>query len=94
MNTKGIMYPNIRMGLAHRECQDLGMTRIEISYSASTKDIENDLLHPLFQDYANRDLNLVQTALSNIKDVIWHIPLTKLMNSFIELSRPNQLLIV
>ena len=94
MNTKGIMYPNIRMGLAHRESQDLGMTRIEISYSASTKDIENDLLHPLFQDYANRDLNLVQTALSNIKDVIWHIPLTKLMNSFIELSRPNQLLIV
>jgi len=94
MNMKGILYPNIRMGLAQKESQELGMTRIEISYSAATKDVENDLLHPLFQDYATRDINLVQTALSNIDGVIWHIPLTKLMNSFIELSRPNQLLIV
>ena len=41
MNMKSIYFPSIRMGMALRESQDLGTSRVEITYTATTIEGEN-----------------------------------------------------
>jgi len=45
MNTKALFFPSVRMGQALVESRDVGLTRIEITYTADTKAKENWLLH-------------------------------------------------
>ena len=93
-NMKGIYYPNIRMGQALKESRGIGLSRIEITYTLGSKDLENDMLNPLFRHEAENDLGKVQLALSRVKGICWHIPLSDLLNAFVEGTRKNQLLIV
>ena len=71
MNLKGLYYPNIRMRQAIRETADAGQSRIEITYSASTKVGENMLLSPLFYHEMEADLNVVHHALQKVDDICW-----------------------
>ena len=48
MNTKAIFYPTVRMGRALKESSNQGMSRIEITYTATNRAAENELFHPLF----------------------------------------------
>ena len=93
-NMKGIYYPNIRMGQALRESRDVGLSRIEITYTITNKDLENDMLNPLFRHEAENDLNKVQLALSRVKGICWHMSLIDLLNAFVENTRKNQILLV
>ena len=92
-NMKGIYYPNIRMGQALRESRDVGLSRIEITYTLGNKGLENDMLNPLFRHEAENDLRKVQLALSRVKGICWHIK-PRLLDAFVENTRKNQLLIV
>ena len=93
-NMKGIYYPNIRMGQALKESRDIGLSRIKITYTLGNKDLENDMLNPLFRHEAENDLRKVQLALSKVKGICWHIPLGDLLDAFVENTRKNQVLIV
>ena len=93
-NMKGIYYPNMRMGQALKESRDIGLSRIEITYTLGTKDLENEMLNPLFRHEAENDLGKVQLALSRVKGICWHLSQSDLLNAFVENTRRNQLLIV
>ena len=86
---KGLFYPNIRMGLAQLECQDKGQSRIEITYSAASKDDENTILSPGFGNDAEHNLHKALLALKNVKDICWHIPIDRLLDTFIQVTRRN-----
>ena len=57
MNYKSLFYPSVRMGLALREAQKEGLSRIEITFTASTREAESQLFHPLFGREAEVKLN-------------------------------------
>ena len=94
MNMRGLFYPNIRMGQAIRETAHVGQSRIEITYTATTKAAENMLLSPLFKNEAEVDLNKAELALRKVDDLCWHIPLESLLDGFVQAARNYQLLIV
>ena len=51
------------MGRALREAQDVGLSRIELTFTALTKEAENQLFHPLFWKEAEVKLNTAEQAL-------------------------------
>ena len=63
MNMKAIYYPNIHMGRALRESMDIGLTRIEITYTATTMLGMEELLDELFPDQAAVNLTSAYLAL-------------------------------
>ena len=75
INLKGIYYPSIRMRQAIRETVEVGQSRIEITYTAATKEGENMLLCPFFKDEMEADLNVVHHALQKVDDICWKLPL-------------------
>ena len=94
MNTRALFYPSIRMGQALTESRDAGLMRIEITYTADTRAKENWLLHRLFPQEAKQHISKVAQALSRVKGICWRLPLTKLIDTFTEQPRANQLLVV
>ena len=59
MNTSAIFYPFMRMSKVLKECQDEGIARIEISYTAKTPGAEADLLSDEFATNAGKHLDMV-----------------------------------
>ena len=57
MNTKGLFYPSVRMGQALSESRCEGQSRIEITYTATSEEAEDELLHPIFYERAKIDLD-------------------------------------
>ena len=94
MNTRGIFHPNVKMGQALLESRDVGLSRIEITYTNATKQDENTVLSPLFHQDAEKDLDNAQLALQSVEGLCWHLPLYKLLSTFDQMVRGHQLLIV
>ena len=94
MNTKAIFNPNVRMGQGLLACKDQGLSRIEITYSATCKIGESTLLNTLFYRYAEIDLNMAQTALNKVQGLGWELPMKAVFDSFVEKARVSQILIV
>ena len=94
MNMKALFYPTVRMNLALRESQEQGQSRIEITYTATTKEAEDELLDQEFVDRAKIDLNKAEDALNRVTGLVWHLPLRNLLDSFVAATKGHQLLIV
>ena len=75
MNMKALYFPSVRMNMALRESKDEGQSRIEITYMASSKEAEEELLHQDFVERAKIDLNRVEDALNRVNGLGWHLPL-------------------
>ena len=69
----GLFYPSIRMGQALNESRDEGQSRIEITYTASSLEGEDEILHPIFHERAKIDLNRAERALDNVEGLGWHL---------------------
>ena len=52
------------------------------------------LFHPKFSKEALRHIDLVESALKQVKGLCWRLPLAKLLHTFVEKTRAHQLLIV
>ena len=63
MNYKSLFYPSVRMGCALKETQDTGLSRIEITYTALSRDAENELFYPLFSQVAKVYLDKAERVL-------------------------------
>ena len=94
MNMKALYHPTVRMNMALRESKDEGQSRIEITYMASSKEAEQELLHQDFVERAKIDLNRVEDALNRVDGLGWHLSLIQLMERFVEAAKQSQLLIV
>ena len=79
MNMRGLFYPDIRLGVALRESQNVGLSRIEITYAATNKSLEGMLLHPLFRAEAEKHLNMVEQAIAKVDGLCWHLQMGKLL---------------
>ena len=77
------------MNLALRESRDEGQSRIEITYSAQTKEAQDELLDPDFAERAKIDLNRAEDALNRVYGLGWHLSLRELLDSFIKATRKN-----
>ena len=84
MNLKALYYPSVRMNMALRESKDEGQSRIEITYTAQTKEAEEELLHQDFVERAKIDLNKAEDALNRVYGLGWHLPLYELLDQFVE----------
>ena len=74
MNYKSLYYPSVRMGLALRETQDIGLSRIEITFTAPSKEAENELLYHLFDQQAKLYLDKAERALRSVDKLAWALP--------------------
>ena len=94
MNMKGLFYPNIRMGKALKESSNETLTRIEITYSATTIAAQAELFDDEFSLRTQMDLGNVHRALNQVKELGWHVPMQELLEEFQQGARTQQLLIV
>ena len=78
MNMKGLFYPNMRMGKALKESINHTMSRIEITYTASTINGQSELLDDEFPDRSYIDLGNAFQALNEVEGVCWHLPMKTL----------------
>ena len=73
MNYKSLYYPSVRMGCVLRETQAEGNSRIEITFTASTREAENEFFHPLFNKEAKIKLDKAEYALKKVPELVWHL---------------------
>ena len=78
MNSKGLYYPSVRMGQALKESKDVGLSRIEITYTAVGRTGESEMLDDEFPLQTKIDLYDAEAALRNVKGLTWHIPMIHL----------------
>ena len=50
MNTKGLFFPTMEMQRKLQESAAVGLTRIELTYTASSKEAEDDFFNGIFPD--------------------------------------------
>ena len=89
MNMRALFYPSVRMNLALRESRNEGQSRIEITYTAQTKQAEDEFLDSDFVERAKIDLNRAEDALNRVYGLGWHLPLHELLDDFIAATRKN-----
>ena len=94
MNTKAIFYPQLHMGCALKQTHDIGLTRIEITYTAETVEAQNELLDEEFVDLSNINLSNAYLALQRTRGLGWHVPLKTLHQEFTRQACVHQLLVV
>ena len=82
------------MRQAIRETVDNGLSRIEITYSTTTKAGEDMMLSPEFNEEAEADLHVVHHALNKVEGICWKLPLKTILDHFCLTAKGNQLLIV
>ena len=87
MNTKALYYPTVRMGRALHESRDEGQSRIEITYSATNAQEEDEILNGVFYLRAKIDLDRSERALNSVTGLGWHLPLHQLLSIFEEAAR-------
>ena len=80
--------------MALRESREEGQSRIEIKYTAQTKEAEEELLHLDFVERAKIDLNRAEDALNKVSGLGWKLPLLQLLDRFVEAARKSQLFII
>ena len=71
MNMKGLFFPSVRMGYAIQESRGEGLSRIEITYTASDQAGEDEILDDEFPDRVTIDLNRAQLALNKVTKLGW-----------------------
>ena len=64
---------------ALKETAEMGLTRIEVTYYADTREAENQLLASEFSEIIHRDLDLVNAALNSIDGLCYQIPMISLL---------------
>ena len=94
MNTKGLFYPNMQMQRKLQESINVGLSRIELTYTAASAESEDDFFSGVFHDQAEVDLNRAELALRKVPGLVWHLPIRELFDHFTEQVRGHQLLIV
>ena len=82
-NLKGIYYSNVLMGRALQESVMVGLTRIELTYGATTLEGEAELFDELFPDIAEINLNQAFLALQSVQELGWHLSLKELLDTFV-----------
>ena len=94
MNSKAIFYPGVRMGRVLKETANNGTSRIEITYTALSREAENEFFYPYFSRQAHHDLDKAFLALNSVANLGWRVPIKELFEKFIHHARGHQLLIV
>ena len=94
MNMKALFYPSMRMGKALKESSGESLTRIEISYKASTIAAQTELFDDEFSMRTTIDLYNAQEALNEVHGIGWHVPVKELFEGLQQGARCQQLLIV
>ena len=82
MNTNAFFYPSVRMGQALSESRDEGQSRIEITFKASNKVGEDEILEPMFYLRARLELNRAERALDSVNGLCWYISHNELLTNF------------
>ena len=88
-NLKGIYYSNVLMGRALQESVMVGLTRIELTYGATTLEGEAELFDELFPDIAEINLNQAFLALQSVQELGWHLSLKELLDTLVSETRGN-----
>ena len=73
----------MNMSKALKESQGEGLSRIEITYTATTLEAEKELFTMWFPDRAKRDLDSALSALNSVDGIGRHLPMHELFNGFI-----------
>ena len=74
MNTGGLFFPSVRMGRALSESREEGLSRVEITYTATSRAGEDVMLDDSFHMRAQQDLDQAERALNSISELGWHLP--------------------
>ena len=74
MNMKAIFCPTVRMGRAFHEARDVGLSRIEITYTAKTCKAMQSFFNAGFSEMAQRHMDLAFGALNKLDGLCWHLP--------------------
>ena len=82
MNTKGLFFPSVRMGRALIESREVGLSRVEITYTVSSRAGEDVMLSDNFYKHAQQDLDQAERALNSISNLGWHLPQRELLDCF------------
>ena len=82
MNTKNLFFPSVRMGRALIESRKEGLSRVEITYTATSRAGEDVMLSDNFYKHAREDLDQAERALNSISNLGWHLPQHELLESF------------
>ena len=93
MNTNRYFDPSMRLLSALKETQQMGLSRIEISYYADSEEAERLLLEDSFAETMHNDLDQVQAALNSIDGLCYHLPQINILKEFNELCKPHQLFV-
>ena len=75
------------MGQELLESREEGLTRIEITFTAGDQEGEDEILHPIFHERAQIELDRAERALSSVPGLCWHIPQLELLTKFTEIAR-------
>ena len=94
MNTNGLFCPYMHMSRALSESRDEGLSRIKITYTATTLEAEQELFTMWFPEQAKRDLDSALSALNSVDGLGRHLPMRELFEGFIAGAKGHQLLIV
>ena len=62
------------MGQALSESREEGQSRIEITFTATNKAGEEEILHGMFHERAKIELDRAERALDSVDGLGWHIP--------------------
>ena len=82
MNTQALFAPKSRMVNAIVSTLDEGLTRLEISYYADSQEAERKFFGDGFKIRCEFDLDRVLSALNQVKDLCYRVPLLDLLKTF------------
>ena len=91
MDLKAIFCPTMRMSRAFHESRDVGLSRIEITYTAKTKTAMYCFFEPYFLEMAKRHMDLAFGALNKMDGLCWHVPQKQLFETFSEKAKGHQM---
>ena len=93
MKTNNLYAPNQRILKAIKATLNEGLSRIEISYYAKTKEVESKLLTDEMAFKMKEELNIVFNTLNQLSGICYRVPLIKFFNTFEENCKYRQLYI-
>ena len=82
------------MNQALQDSKDEGLSRVEITYTATTLQAEQHFFEPPFQEQAQLNLDAAMKALNAVDGICWHLPVRELFDGFVKHARGHQLLLV
>ena len=79
----------MRFGFALGESRNEGLSRIEITYTATEVASEDEILNGFFAERAKIDLDRAERALDKVNDLGWHLPMRELLDSFVTAAKQS-----